>query len=177
MFMTCQGVWQGIIGVLLLVPGASAFADGPVGESRGVETVANIASPYVEVLTGIPDAQSYIHHYEMEYSSNPGNPFRAQIEQYYLAPIPYDHRYDGKNASADSDRPSQQRVTSYLDIAHSTGPLIQLVQLPDYGSANVLHPQRRLTLTLDQWDFSATARVSLNHSHSTGANLSVRRGF
>ncbi|CAG4894862.1 hypothetical protein [Paraburkholderia saeva] len=175
--MTCLCVWEGVIGALILVPGASAFADGPVGESWGVETVANIASPHMEVLSAIPDPQSYIHRYEMEYSSTQDNPFRAQIDQYYLAPIPYDHRYDHTAASSDPDRPSQQRVMNYLDVVHSAGPLIQIVQLPEYGSANVAHPQRRLTLILDQWNFSATARVSLNHSHTMGANLSVRRGF
>ncbi|CAB3807981.1 hypothetical protein [Pararobbsia alpina] len=175
--MRCLAERKWIIGALFFVPGGSAFADGAIGESREVEIVANIASPQVEVLPAIPSPQQYMHQYQMEYLSNSEKQLYAQMDNYYIAPIPKEHRYERASASPYPDSAPQQLVTRYLDVVESAKPLIQIVQVPDYGLTNVLHYQRRLALTIDQWVFSATARVSLDHSHNMGANLFVRHGF
>jgi hypothetical protein len=55
--------------------------------------------------------------------------------------------------------------------------VISLVDLPNTTLVIGAQPQRRLSVTVDQWVFSATARLAILHSHSTGATVTVRRGF
>lgn len=175
--MTCLNEGEWIIGAVLFALGGSVYAGGAVDGYPETENVANIDSSQVENISPIPEPQQYTYRYEMKYLSSPIKPFYTKIDDYYITPIPYKHRYQRTTSDLYLDPIPQLRSNNYFSIAQSTEPLIQLVQLPDYSSIYVLHPQRRLSLTVDQWSFSATARVSLTHSHDMGTTFFVRYGF
>jgi hypothetical protein len=174
MRMTCLN--ERIVGATLLMLSGFAFADDLVIDSPVEMTVTNIAPLPLEVVRSIPDPQRYLQRYEMEYQSNQAGPFYTQIENFYSAPLTHDIHF-GAGEVTPALRLARQPTSNYLNLGGSTAPQLSLVDLPNTTLVLGAQPQRRLSLTVDRWVFSATARVAILHSHSTGATVSVRRGF
>ena len=172
--MTCLS--ERIVGAIFFLLSGYAFAEGLVIDSPGAMTVANIAPLPVELLPPIPEPQRYAQRYEMESQPNPGKPFYAQIEAFYAAQITRDFRL-GTGKAAPTPEPVLQHASDFLASGPSTAPQVSIVQLPNTTLTLGAQPQRRLSLTVDDWVFSATARVPVLHSHDTGATVSVRHGF
>ncbi|WP_321962832.1 hypothetical protein [Paraburkholderia sp. J7] len=177
--MTCLN--EKIVGAAFFMLSGYAFAQSTGLNAPETMTVANIPSMPMEVIPALPpEPQAYLHRYEMEYQANQPKPFYAQVESFYSAPlVPEKYHYDFvKSAPGSSDGVQQAaRRSDYLQMGPSTAPQISILQVPD-GTLNIgAQPQRRLSLTMDEWVFSATARVAILHSHSTGATVTVRRGF
>jgi hypothetical protein len=172
--MTCLN--ERIVGVILSMLSGYAFADGPVIDSSEGMTVASIAPLPVEVVAAIPDPQRYLQRYEMEFQSNQEKPFYAQIDYFYSAQVAPDFRFDAGKTTP-TPKPAAQQASDFLRQGPSTAPQISIVQLPNTVFTIGAQPQRRLSLTVESWVFSATARVAILHSHDTGATLSVRHGF
>ncbi|WP_042259961.1 hypothetical protein [Paraburkholderia heleia] len=179
--MTCLN--EKIVGAAFFM--LSGYA---VAQSTGVNipetmTVANIPSMPMEVVPALPpEPQAYLHRYEMEYQANQPKPFYAQVEDFYSAPVAQDkYHYDFVKSVPGSRYGAQQQaaqpIADYLQMGPSTAPQISLLTVPDSTLNIGAQPQRRLSLTVDEWVFSATARVAILHSHSTGATVTVRRGF
>jgi len=112
----------------------------------------------------------------MESQSDQENPFYAQIKDFYSAPVTHDFRFGSGKATQTPEQIPQQ-ASSFLNSGPSTAPQLSIIQLPNTTLAPGAQPSRRLSLTVDNWVYSATARVAVLHSHNTGATLSVRRGF
>ena len=172
--MTCLN--ERIVGAIFFILSGYAFAGGLVTDSPEQTTIANIALPPEAVVPPIPEPQSYLHRYEMEYQSDQGKPFYAQIENFYSTQVTHDFRFGAGNA-APTPEAAPQQASDYLHLGPSTALQLTLVQLADPTLTLGAQPQRRLSLTVDEWVFSGTARVAVLHSHDTGATLSVRHGF
>ncbi|POR47651.1 hypothetical protein B0G62_11725 [Paraburkholderia eburnea] len=175
--MSCLN--ERMVGAVLLMLGGSAFAGGPAADLPEAMTVANIAPLPVEVVAPAPEPQAWLFHYEMETQASQAKPFFAQMDQFYSAQLGHTYTFvkkpapgSGTSANADTS-PSAQ----FLDTGPSTAPQISIVQLPTSNTALGAAPQRRLSLTVDDWVFSGTARVAVLHSHDSGATLTVRHGF
>lgn len=176
--MTCLN--EKVVGAIFLMLSSSAFADGFGVDSPETMTVANIAPYPVEVVPSIPDPQRYLQRYAMEYQpDNHADPFHVPFEGFYSADVTHDfplHFGSAAGAAAPNDAASQM-ASNYLRLGPSTAPLVSIVDLPNSTLTLGAQPQRRLSVTVDSWVFSATARIAVFHSHSTGATVSVRRGF
>lgn len=177
--MTCLN--EKIVGAVFLMLSGYAFADGTAMSAPETMTVANIPSMPMEVVPSLPEPQAYLQKYELEYQGNQQRPFYAQMNDFYSAPVAQDkHLYQFEKAapgSAPGLHLTTQSSASYLHIGPSTAPQLSLVDIPDSSNALGAQPQRRLSLTVDDWVFSATGRVAVLHSHNTGATISVRHGF
>jgi hypothetical protein len=113
----------------------------------------------------------------MEYQpDNHADPFHAQSENFYSAQVTHDFQLRSASAPGLKD-PASQPASNYLPLGLSTAPLVSIVDLPNSTLALGAQPQRKLSVTVDSWVFSATARIAVLHSHSTGATVSVRHGF
>jgi hypothetical protein len=153
-----------------------AFAADLVIDSPAEMTIANIAPMPVKAVPPIPEPQHYLQRYEMEYQSNQGGPFYSQIENFYSAQVAHDVRFgDGNATLAPAEAP--HLAANYLRMGPSTAPQISIIQLPTATLTLGSQPQRRLSLTVDDWVFTATARLAILHSHGTGATVTVRHGF
>ncbi|BCZ85680.1 hypothetical protein PTKU64_93550 (plasmid) [Paraburkholderia terrae] len=172
--MMCLNEW--IVGALLCVLSGYAFADAVIIDSPLEMTVANIVPLPVELVPPIPNPQRYLKRYEMEFQSNQGKPFYAQIEDFYSVQVMHDFRFGAGNATPTSE-PAPQQASNFLPPGPSTTPQISIVQLQNTTLTLRAQPQRRLSLTVNDWVFSATAHVAVLRSHDTGATLSVRHGF
>ena len=174
--MTCLS--ERIVGAIFCLLGVSgyAFADGLAMDSREAMTIANIASPPEKIVPSIPEPQRYLQRYEMEYQVDQGQPFYAQVENFYSSPMAHDFHLGAAKTTATPEA-AQQQTSSYLHLGPSTAPQISIVQLSNTTLTLGAQPQRRLSLTVNDWVFSGTARVAVFHSHDTGATLSVRHGF
>lgn len=172
--MTCLN--ERMVGAVLFMLSGFAFADGLVIDSPEDITVANIAPLPVEVVPPIPEPQRYLHRYEMEYQSNQGGPFYAQIENFYRAQMTHDFRFGAAKAMP-APEVAPQPASNYLHLGPSTAPTLSIVEVPHTTLTLGAQPQRRLSLTVNDWVFSGTARVAVLHSHDTGATLTVRHGF
>lgn len=169
-----------IVGAVCLLLSGYALADGPIADAPLADmpeemTVASIAPMPVEVVPPIPAPQSYLHRYEFQYQAEQHTSFDAQLPDFYSAQIAHAYRFGGGKLGPPPEPGQQTSGALHLGIP-ATSPLA-ITQLPDATLAIGAQPQRRLSLTVDDWVFSATARVAILHSHSTGATLSVRRGF
>ena len=178
--MTCLN--EKIVGAVFLALSGYAFAEGSAVNTPETMTVANIAPTMpMEVVPSLPEPQTYLHQYVLEYQADHPKPFYAEIESFYSAPVAQNkYHYQFDNAAREDSsgsRFSAQSPSSYLHIGPYTGPQISIVQLPDNTLTLGAQPQRRLSLTVEDWVFSATARVAILHSHDTGATLTVRHGF
>ncbi|PYE24888.1 hypothetical protein [Paraburkholderia silvatlantica] len=179
--MTCLN--EKIVGAAFFMLSGYAFAQSTGLNAPETMTVANIPSIPMEVLPALPpEPQAYLHRYEMAYQANQPKPFYAQVEGFYSAPVAQDkYHYDFVKSVPGSRYGAQQQAaqptTGYLQMGPSTAPQISLLTVPDSTLNIGAQPQRRLSLTVDEWVFSATARVAILHSHSTGATVTVRRGF
>jgi hypothetical protein len=153
-----------------------AFAGDPSGNLPEEMKVSNIAPMPMEVLAPIPEPQRYIQRYAMQYQSNQRASNDTRFENFYSAEVLHDFHYGAAADASSAPQLSAQAVSDYLHLQTATAQL-SLVDLPNTTLTLRAQPQRRLSLTVDQWVFSATARIAIFHSHSTGATVSVRRGF
>jgi hypothetical protein len=176
MSMTCLN--ERIVAVTFFLLSNFAFAGDLVIDSPVEMTVTNIAPLPFEVVRSIPEPQRYLQRYEMEYQPDQAAsaPIYGQIENFYTARVNHDF-LSGAGKVTPALELAPQPTANYLHLGPSTAPRLSLVDLPNTTLALGAQPQRRLSLTVDQWVFSATARVAILHSHSTGATVSVRRGF
>ncbi|MFL9965037.1 hypothetical protein PQR02_29090 [Paraburkholderia sediminicola] len=135
----------------------------------------------MEVVPPIPQPGRYLQHYEMEHSSNQGGPFYTQIENFYSVRLEHDFRLGAGNATPTltptPGAAAQPAASNVLRLSPSTAPQLSIVQSANATLTLGTGPQRRLSLTVDDWVFSATARIAVFHSNSTGATLFVRHGF
>jgi hypothetical protein len=181
MLMTCLN--EKIVGAVFLVLSGYAFAEGPAMNAAETMTVATIAPTMpLEVVPSLPpEPQAYLHQYALEYQANHPKPFYAKVESFYSAPVTqskYHYQFEKAGAESSSASPlTEQSPSSYLHIGPSTAPQLSIVQVPDSTLTLGAQPQRRLSLIVDDWVFSATARVAVLHSHDTGATVTVRHGF
>ncbi|WP_233856049.1 hypothetical protein [Paraburkholderia sp. HD33-4] len=189
--MTCQN--ERIVGVVLVVMSGYAFADGPLGEVPQAMMVANIVASPVEVVPPIPEPRRYFEqqrqqHYAMEYQGDRGKPLHPQMENYYSVDVTRDVRLGTSKALASSGpefapasepgaKAAVQDAANPLGLGASTAPQLSIVQLNGSSLSIGQSPQRRLSLTVDDWVFSGTARVAVLHSHDTGATLIVKRRY
>lgn len=171
--MTCLN--ERMVGALFFMLSGFAYAHGLVMDSPGEMIVANIVPLPVEVVPPIPEPQSFLQRYEMEYQLNKSTPFFASIANFYSAEVTHEFRFGAANAPL-APGESPQAAVNYLHLSTAAAQLA-IVDMPNTTLTLGSQPQRRLSLTVDEWVFSATARVAILKSHSTGATLSVRRGF
>ncbi|SOE69574.1 hypothetical protein SAMN05446635_3577 [Burkholderia sp. OK233] len=172
--MTCLN--ERIVGAIFLILNGYAFAGGLATDPPEEMTVASIAPLPETVVPPIPEPQRYLLRYEMEYQSDQGKPFYAQIDNFYSTQATHDFQFGAGNATPTPEAAPQQ-ASSYLNLGPSTAPQLSIVQLPNATLTLGAQPQRRLSLTVNDWVFSGTARVAVLHSHDTGATLSVWHGF
>lgn len=176
--MTCLS--ERIVGAIcLMLMSGYAVAGGLATNAPEEMTVANISPPPPTGYSAIPEPQRYLQRYEMEYQSDAGKPFYAQVDNFYISQMPHEYHFGDGSAAPSPDSGRQQASTSstYLRMGPSTAPQLSIVQLPNQTLTLGAQPQRRLSLIVNDWVFSGTARVAVLHSHDTGATLSVRHGF
>lgn len=174
--MTCLN--ERVAGAIFLLLSGYAYADGVIADSSETMTVANIAPMSTDFLPPVPEPKRYLRSYAMEYRSIPAGPFNAGLTDFYSAQLPDRFRLDtGQVSLAPTSAPKQPAAEFLNTGGRSTSPQISIVQLPDPAFQIGAQPQRKLSLTVNDWVFSATARVALLHSHQTGVTLSVRHGF
>lgn len=168
-----------VVGAIFLMLSGSAFADGLAVDSSETMTVANIAPYPMEMVPPIPDPQRYLQHFAMEYQPDAhADPVYAQVGSFYSAQVTHDFQLSsGSGNTSGPNDPTTRVVQDYLRLGASSAPLVSMVDLPNSTLTLGAQPQRRLSVTVDSWVFSATARVAILHSHSTGATVSVRHGF
>ncbi|WP_028219831.1 hypothetical protein [Paraburkholderia oxyphila] len=164
-----------IVGAVCLLLSGYALADGPVADAPEEMTVASIAPMPVEIVAPIPGPQSYLQRYDFQYQAQQHAPFDTQLTNFYSAQVSHDFRFGAGKASTPG--PAPQQTSSDLHLGGPPVPALTITQLPDTTVLVGAQPQRRLSLTVNDWVFSATGRVAILHSHSTGATLSVQRGF
>jgi hypothetical protein len=172
MFMTC--LTERIVCAMLLALGESAFAQSIAFDSSEAMTVANIAPMPVEPLPSIPEPQRYVRN-EMEFRTNQQTLNETKGSVFYSAEIAHEFRI-GTIAPVTPEA-SKQQPPSFLRQDPSTAPKLSIVELPNATLTVRAQPQRRLSLTVDDWVFSATARIAVLHSHNTGMTFNVRHGF
>jgi hypothetical protein len=172
--MTC--LKERIVGVILFVLSGYAFADGPIINSPEEMTVANLEPMPKELVPPIPEPLSYLHRYEMEFQASQARPYYGQIQGFYSAQVMHEFHL-GTGKAIQMPEPAPQQASNFLHPGQSTAPQLSLVELPNPTLTLRAQPQRRLSLTVDDWVFSGTARVAALGSHSTGATLSIRHGF
>ncbi|SAL01814.1 hypothetical protein AWB81_06113 [Caballeronia arationis] len=171
--MTCLS--ERIVGAIFCMLSGYSFAESLVIDSPETMMVANIAPP-PELIPPIPEPQRYLHSYEMEYRSNQGKSSYAQMADFYSAQVTHDFQFGAGNTTP-TPEPVLQQASNFLRPGPSTAPQISIVQLPNTVLTLRAQPQRRLSLTVDDWVFSATARLAILRAHDTGATVSVRHGF
>jgi hypothetical protein len=174
MRMTCLN--ERVVGAIFFSLSGLAFAGDFVVNAPEEMTLANIAPPPAEFIAPIPEPQRYLHSYEMESAPDQAGPFYSQIENFYSAEMPHEFRFGGSKATP-APQGAAQSTSNYLHLGPSTAPQLSIVELPNAALSLGSEPQRRLSLTVNDWVFSATARVAVLHSHTTGATLLVRHGF
>ncbi|MBB5443944.1 MULTISPECIES: hypothetical protein [unclassified Paraburkholderia] len=186
--MTCQN--ERIVGALLVLMSGYAFAGGPFGDVPQAMMVANIVASPVEVVPPIPEPRRYFEQqrYAMEYRGDQGKPFFAQMENYYSVDVTRDAQLGTAKALMSSGpefapvsepgaKAVAQNASNPLHLGPSTAPQLSIVQMNSSVLSIGASPQRRLSLTIDNWVFSGTARVAILHSHDTGATLIVKRRY
>ncbi|MFD1561501.1 hypothetical protein ACFSHT_38625 [Paraburkholderia silviterrae] len=165
-----------IVGAICLLLSGYALADGPLGDAPEEMTVASIAPAPMEIVPSIPGPQTWLQRYEFQYQAQQHAPFDTQLTNFYSAQVTHDFRL-GAGKAPPTPGVAQQQTSSDLHLGGPPAPALAITQLPDTILTIGAQPQRRLSLTVDEWVFSATARVAILHSHSTGATIAVRRGF
>jgi hypothetical protein len=186
--MTCQN--ERIVGVVLVLMSGYAYAGGPFGDVPQAMMVANIVASPVEVVPPIPEPRRYFEQqrYAMEYQGDRGKPFYPQMENYYSVDVARDVRPGTAKALVSSGpqfapasepgaNAAAQNASNPLHLGPSTAPQVSIVQMNSSVLSIGASPQRRLSLTIDDWVFSGTARVAVLHSHDTGATLIVKRRY
>lgn len=171
--MTCLN--ERIVGATFLMFSGFSFAGGFGADAPETMLLSNIAPPTTATLAPIEQPQRYVQRYVMRYESDRRAANDRRFENFYSADIAHQFHLGSTNAP---DRPpdSARPARDYLRL-QSVAPQLSIVDLPNTTLTLRAQPQRRLSLTVDEWVFSATARVAILHSHSTGATVTVRRGF
>lgn len=172
--MTCLN--ERVAGAIFLLLSGYAYAEGVVADPSEAMTVANISPMPADLASPIPEPQHYLSPYVIEYRSEPAGAFNAGSADFYSARIPERFRF-GTAQIPLAPRSVPKQDLKFLGTDPSAPPQLSIVQLPDPTVEIGAQPQRRLSLTVNDWVFSATARVAMLHSHQTGATISVRHGF
>jgi hypothetical protein len=188
MLMTCQN--ERIVGALFVVLSGYAYAGGPSGDAPVAMMVANIVASPVEVVPPIPEPRRYFEQqrFAMEYQGDRGKPFYAQVDNFYSVDVTHDVGLGSAKALVSSGpqfapvsepgaQGAAQNAANPLHLGPSTAPQLSIVQMNGSVLSIGQSPQRRLSLTVNDWVFSGTARVAILHSHDTGATLIVKHGF
>ncbi|OLL31540.1 hypothetical protein BTH42_11415 [Burkholderia sp. SRS-W-2-2016] len=84
---------------------------------------------------------------------------------------------EGGAASGTVSGPVSKQAARSVHFTSGTGPQISIVQMNSSTLSIGASPQRRLSLTVDDWVFTGTARVALLRSHDTGATLIVKKKY
>ncbi|MBN3756515.1 hypothetical protein G3N95_26510 [Paraburkholderia sp. Tr-20389] len=165
-----------VVGAIFLALSGYSFASDLVTESYEEMTVANVAPLVVESLPSIPEPQQFLRD-QIEFRTSEEKSFYVQSEIFYSAQITHGiHIGADKNISMSESTASRQ-AAPFLHSGPSTAPQFSILQPANTTLALGTQPQRRLSLTVDDWVFSATARVAILHSHNTGMTFSVRHGY
>jgi hypothetical protein len=165
-----------IVGVVFFVLSGHALAGGLFVNALEDMTVASIELMPLEVTPHIPEALGYLQRYEMEFQATQGSSFYGQIGVFYSAQVIHEFRF-GTGKAIQMAEPALPQASILLHPEQSTAPQISLIEVPDPTFTVRAQPQRRLSLTVDNWVFSGTARVAALGSRNTGATLTVRHGF
>ncbi|APA87624.1 hypothetical protein BJG93_19315 [Paraburkholderia sprentiae WSM5005] len=188
--MTCQN--ERVVGAIFIVMSGYAFAGGPTGDAPEpmMMMMANIVASPVEVVPPIPEPRHYFEQqrYAMEYQGDQGEPFYPQMQNFYSVDVTRDVQLGTAKALASSGpefapvsepgaRTAAQDASNPLHLGPSTAPQVSIVQMNSSVLSIGASPQRRLSLTINDWVFSGTARVAILHSHDTGATLIVKHRF
>lgn len=177
MVMTSLNAREWVIGAVFLALAGPVLAEGPIGGVPEVVAFANIVPLLPEAVTEIPPARQYLYRYAMEYSAPAPEPMQALLHDYYVtSTILQRHQYQPTAAALNPEPLPKAPAAHYLAVLPSAVPDIQLIQIPDQSSV-FNSPQRRLSVTINDWNFSGTARLSILHASSTGASLTVRHKF
>lgn len=166
-----------IVGAVCLLLSGYALADGPFAGPPEEMTIASIAPLPMEVISSIPGPQTWLHRYEFQYQAEQRAPFDTQLPEFYSAKIDHDFRLGSETANPAPGVAQSQQSSAYLHMGQSRAPALALTEIPNTTLSIGAQPQRRLSLTVNDWVFSGTARVAILHSRSTGATLTVRHGF
>ncbi|SIT44611.1 conserved exported hypothetical protein [Paraburkholderia ribeironis] len=172
--MTC--LKERIVGAIFFMLSGFAFAGGLDNDLPEAMTVANVAPPPMVVAAPIPEPKRYVYRYAMEYQSNQGGQSHTQIENIYSAQVTHEF-LGGTGKATPPPAAAPQPASHSLHLGPSTAPQLALIDVANTTLTLGAQPQRRLSLTVDNWVFSATARIAILHSHSTGATLNVRHRF
>jgi hypothetical protein len=171
-----------ILGVLCFALGGGAWAEGNADGAPVL--VASIAPSAMEVVMPMPEPGPYVLHYALQYSSYQEATAGLKPTDFYAAPYVASESYQGNAApvQATQTRPQfqiqpQQQADHRLDSMAPSASLLDMFRLVDDEMGNVVHPQRRLALILDDWHISANAHVPLTHPHDTGATVSLKHSF
>jgi len=186
--MTCPN--ERIVGAALFVLSGYALAGGLASDSPETMVVANIVPMPVEVVPPIPEPRRYFQQqrYAMEYQANLGKPFYGQIQDFYSSGLGREVRFEdaplkgqglGVTGVAPQFMPAagSQGAGNPLHFTSAVGPQLSIVQMNGSTLSIGASPQRRLSLIVNDWVFTGTARVAIFRSHDTGATLIVKRKF
>ncbi len=176
--MTCLN--ERIVGAIIFMLSGYALADGIETDAPVAMTLANIAPTMpMEVGSSIPEPQRYIYRYEMAYQKAQGAPPDTQFDNFYSAQIEHEYHFADAAAAAGATPANApgQPAQAYLHMGPSTAPQLSIIQIPNSTLTLGAQPQRRLSLIVNDWVFSGTARIAVLRSHDTGATLTVRHGF
>ncbi|MFT4067001.1 hypothetical protein [Paraburkholderia sp.] len=184
--MTCPN--ERIVGAVFFMLSGYAFAGGLATDLPETMVVANIVPMPIDVVPPIPEPQRYFQQqrFAMEYQANHGKPFYAQVESFYSADLTRDFRFDGTKTAGSLEADGVAGLATVagarpagnpLQFSAAAGPQLSIVQMNGSTLSIGASPQRRLSLIVDDWVFTGTARVAIFHSHDTGATLIVKHGF
>lgn len=173
--MTCLN--ERIVGAIFFALSGTAIAGGTSTDAPVALTIANLAPQRMEMpLPPIPEPQQVALRPEPTPMASQVWPFTMRDDGVYGSPLlPAVHVDAGKPEPAPGGPLTP--AASYLRIGPSTAPQVSIIQLPDLSSSLNARPQRGLTVTTNDWAFSATARVAVFGSHETGASLTARHRF
>ncbi|WP_233836306.1 hypothetical protein [Paraburkholderia sp. ZP32-5] len=173
---------------MLFMLSGYAFAGGLTGDSPETMVVANIVPMPVEVVPPIPEPRRYFQQqrYAMEYQATQGKPFYAQIQDFYSSGLGRQVTFEaasvkgeglGVTGSGFTPAAGTQGNANPLHFTSATGPQLSIVQMNGSTLSIGQSPQRRLSLIVNDWVFTGTARVAIFRSHDTGATLIVKHKF
>lgn len=167
-------------GAICLALSGNGLAEGAAdGASAGV-LLASIAPLPMEIVSPIPEPGQYVFHYALQYSSYQEATAGLSPSDFYGASLGTVERAAVPPPSGSLHLQQQPQVSStgggFGSVA-SAASLLSLLQLSDEGTGAAAHATRRLALMVNDWRVSASAHLSVTHSHDTGATVSVQHKF
>lgn len=181
--MSCLN--ETLVGAVCVMLSGLALADGLATDASVPITMANLSPLPVERRVSIPEPQQYIQRdLDQARAQAPTDyPFAvnapvqsAEFDDVYgvpvarnalMAPLP------GKSA-ADA---AKQAGGNFLEMGPNMSPKLSLIEQVNQYDQLGSKPQRRLSLTMDKWSFSATAKVAIFRQQTTEATFYVKRKF